>query len=253
MRNHYSGIKVEKILFGGGGITNELVTAVKKTLGSEVGKLSIKIEGISDDKIQEYLIPLSLQLKDPSEPADESTINLLPPELVKKYTGEKLKGQIWSLTLSVTLVVWVAFFAILGSYMYLSQQINSLRSSSVVLNLPPDKANALDLINKINSAAEKVITIDKFSFSPNVVINMINKVKFEGVSVQRYRIDLEAGKIEIIGIASTRKDLIDFKDALEEYEDFSLVQIPISSLEAESNLEYDMKFIYLPAAPKKKK
>ena len=41
-------------------------------------------------------------MKDPAEPADEATVNLLPSELVKKYDKERLKSQIWSLTLMGT-------------------------------------------------------------------------------------------------------------------------------------------------------
>ena len=204
-------------------------------------------------QFHEYLIPISLQLKDPVEPADEATVNLLPQDLVKKYENERLKSQIWSLTLIVTLIVWICFFTSLGAYIFLGQQVNAYKNNDLLRRISPEKAQTISQIEEINIVSKKTLDIIKVSYSPQTVINAISEARLDGVTINKYNIDLEAGNIVLIGRAATRQTLIDFKRALEEYKDFSLVQMPITSFEKEADLEFSMTFKYLPMIGKKTK
>ena len=94
------------------------------------------------------------------------------------------------------------------------------------------------------------LAITKVSKPPQLIFNAISEARPEGVSILKYKIDLDTGYIDVIGISSTRQALIDFKQALEEFEDFSLVQIPITNLEKEADLEYSLRFRYLPVITK---
>jgi predicted nucleic acid-binding protein len=248
MIKHYKEVVVEEILVGGSGINSGVVEGLKKSLGKEVLFIKPSVGGVDANVFQEYMIPISLLLKDPTEPADETTVNLLPPELVKKYEREKIKHQIWSLTLFVSLIVWISFFTALGVYLFLGMQLALIRQEEVLTQIPPEKAEYISQVEEINKISTKVLSVTSARVYPETIINAISKARPPGVTILRYRINMETGSIELIGTSQTREFLIEFKDSLEENIDFSLVHIPISSFEKESDLEYVANFSYLPIA-----
>jgi len=252
MLRHYSLDAIEGIIVGGSNMSEEIANKIGAILHKPIGWFKPTISGISAAQYQEYLIPISLQLKDSAEPADETTVNLLPQELVKMYASERLKSQIWSLTLFVTLIVWINFFAVMGVYIYLSQQIRGYKGVDLSNKISPEKVQAIQQIEEINKISMGVLAVTKITYQPEVVLNAVSAAKPEGINILKYKIDFESGVIDLIGISSTRQTLIDFKDAIEEYKDFSLVQIPITSFEQEVDLQFTMTFSYLPAAPKTK-
>lgn len=243
---HYKEVKVEKVMIGGSRIPAELPKRLEKDIGVPVSWIKPNVSGISTENAQEYLVPISLQLKELAEPSDENTVNLLPTDLVKKYEKERIKHQIWGLTLFVTLVVWISFFTTLGFYMFFGQQIENLKQKNTLSKIPPAQAEVIEQVSKTNALADKVLRITNANIPIEPVFNSIDKARPTGISISRYMVDLETGKIEIIGTSATRQTLIDFKQQLEEVEDFSLVQIPLSSLEVESNFQFRINFSYLP-------
>ena len=62
---------------------------------------------------------------------------------------------------------------------------------------------------------------------------------------------MEGGGITLVGVASTRSALIEFKQALDGLEDFSEAKIPIESLIAETDIPFNFSLSYLPSVPKK--
>lgn len=247
MVRHYSDIKVVKVSIGGPLISQDIAKRLQDNLKVPVEWIKTKVTGLEPIKIQEYLIPISLQLKDPARPADETTVNLLPPELVTKYDKERMKLQIWSLTLLVSLIVWISFFATLGVYLFFVQQVEDHKSENILNNIPPEQAQVIEEINEINAVSASVLKISAQTIAPQTILNLISDAKPTDVSLLRYRIDLDTGAIDVIGTAATRQSLIDFKDSLEETTDFSLVQIPLTSFEKESDLQFSATFTYLPA------
>jgi hypothetical protein len=249
----YKEAKIEKIFIAGLGVSKELPKDLEKTLGKSVEWVTPQITGLSAEELQEYLIPISLQLKEPSEPSDEHTINLLPPVLVKKYERTKLKLQIWSLTLMVTFVVWVCFLMAIGVYLYMAQQINSFEMGEALqARVPPEKAKIIAQVKEVNETSAKVLKITKASVLPQKVFNAVTQVKPEGVSLLDYRMDLDTGQVSVSGISSNREVLIEFKQGLEENEDLTSVSVPISSFEVESDLEFEISFVYKPAVSETK-
>jgi len=248
MVKHYKEVVVEEILVGGASINSAVAESLKKSLGKEVLFIKPPVGGVDANAFQEYMIPISLLLKDPTEPADETTVNLLPLELVKKYESEKVKHQIWSLTLFVSLIVWISFFTALGVYLFLGMQLASISQEEVLRQIPPEKAEYISQVEEINKISTKVLSVTSARVYPETIINAISKARPPGVNILRYRINMETGSIELIGNSQTRELLIEFKDSLEENIDFTLVHIPISSFEKESDLEYVANFSYLPIA-----
>ncbi len=246
MLKYYAQVKVDEIFFGGSVNAAEFVKEVKTTFGIEAAQFSIAVAGMSKEQVQEYLIAISSQLKDAYEPSDKNTINLLPPPLVQKYLRARLRLNIWTLTLFVTLFIWFSFMSTFIVYSYLGNQLSNSYQSANVGGLPQEQAKILETVKAINGISQKVINIKAGSYSPATVLNQIYVAKPEGISLNEYFIDFETGDIRVLGVSASRVSLIDFKYKLEENGDFSLVAIPISSFENDKDFEFEMNFAYLP-------
>lgn len=246
---HYQGKGVEKILLGGANIPENLVSLLEKELGKKVEPIILKIAGISEALIQEYLIPISLQLEDLAEPSDVNSVNLLPLGLVNKYESARSRNKIWSITLTITLFTWTSFLLALGVYLFLSQQLTDAQNQK--LNVSPiqqQKQAAIDEIDQINSVSNQVLNIKKATYKPDVILGEIDNAVIPGITLTGYILDLDAGSIKISGNSVDRPTLISFKQNLEKDSNIASVQIPISNLETETNLDFDVNFQYLPIA-----
>jgi hypothetical protein len=244
--------KLEKIYLGGAGIKSEFLKEFSEKYQIPVDQISLKIGGMSEEDCQRYLIPISLQFKNPAEPLSSTTINLLPELVVKKYEKKRFGLQIWGLLMIVTFMVVSSFLASLGTYLFLAQQVSVKKSetSSVVSNYSKNK-DASVKIKSINLTSDKVIKILGISQSPSEVFNAIYKAKPEGINITGYKVDFEKGGVGISGFSATRDNLITFKQSLEKTGLFGQIILPLSSFEIENNLDFEITTNYLPAVPVK--
>lgn len=248
---HYKNVKVQGILVGGIGLEQSLPKTLNDSLKLPVGKLKASVGGFSETDIQGYLIPISLQFKEPTEPADEHTINLLPQAVVDKYKSKRSQVQVWSLMMIVTFMIWSSFLVVTGTYVYLAQQVGvHKKENSVNLNVISKTEEARNKIKKVNKSSNMVLKIIGATLHPQTILNDISKAKPGGIVINNYKMELDRGEIAITGIASTRADLLDFKQNLESTEGFSKVSIPISNFEVESNLRFSLGFNISLAKPK---
>ena len=247
---HYKDVQVEKVLIGGSDITSELQAKLQKDLGKPIEALKAAVSGLSAQDIQKYLIPYSLQLSPSLGPEEETTINLLPPKWVRKYLNKKLKLQILSLLLISSLFIWGCLLAAGTVYFYLVGEQKTLAENPAISSADPPQelSKRVEGVNNVAKRTEAILAASKY---PQDVLNAIFAARPANVVIETYLIDMETGKVSLSGIAADRRSLVDFKDALEKNKAFSLIQVPVSSFEAETNLEYVVNFIYLPATPKK--
>lgn len=244
MLKYYKDINVEKILVGGAGVEENLEN-IASSLGKKVQVIDPKIGGLERDAVQKNLIPISMQFEDAEQPSDPTTLNLLPTYLVDKYKSQKIKNQVWSLTLTITLFVWVSFFMTLATYLFMTQNISNLKAEVNNSQLPASK-NPLQEIESINAVSSSVLKIKNATAFPQTILNDIYISKPTGVSIGDYDLDLDKGEIGLMGVAADRLTLIQFKENLESVATFEKVEIPISSFEAETNLEFNLTFSYVP-------
>ncbi len=237
--------QLDKVLVGGIGLDQNLVGSLQESLQKPIHRLNLNIEGLSQEDIQKYLVPVSLQFKEPTDPSDENTINLLPKSVVEKYENKRLNLRIWSLLMIMTFIVLSSFLVVLGSYVFLSQQASTLKPQvATQLSTISKTEDAREQIKKINAVADKTIKVSAFFMSPNNIFNSIQEAKPAGITILKYDMDLDVGEVSLLGKAATRGDLIDFKQTLEKNDEFSHVVIPISSFEVESDLDFNMSFLY---------
>jgi hypothetical protein len=253
MVGHYSKVRIERIVIAGAGFGQEFYSKIQQALGVNVEGVQPKLAGINNQQYQEYIIPISLQLEDPLEPRDETTINLLPPDWVKRYTTKKLSVQVWGMMAVAAIVILGCFVAAVLSYTMLNKQLSDLKQgSSEEGAIDPAVSSVLAEVKEVNSLANRVTSIDKIMAEPQDVVNKISAARPSGVSITSYSIDLDKGAVQLLGVSVSRQSLIEFKKALEEYEDFGSVSIPLSSLEQETDIEYSVSFDFLPLKPQKK-
>ena len=250
MVRHYQNIKIQRIEVGGLEITEEVLSQLREKTKLKVEWIQANIAGLSAEQIQEYLIPISLQFKDPAEPISQETLNLLPSKWVKHYQNKRLKLQVWSLLLVTTLIIIGCFLATLFVYLFLSRQIKILEAAQV------DQANSVSeeitaQINSINGISNKTFKIISSSQSTQAVVDKINGLKPQGITISDYQLDFDTGRIVLKGQSVHREILIKFKQALETDEDFGQISMPISNLEQETDLEFELRGYYLKALSKK--
>lgn len=247
---HYKQTNVSKIVLGGK-VNPQISEELNKALQLPVEVLPKSISNMSQEDFQKYLIPLSSQLQDPDIPADPFSLNLLPSDLIKEYKNAKVRLQTWSLTLASSLFVWISLIVSLASYFFMNQQINLQKQK--LGQIPQSILKMSDVIQDIKNANEmsgKILAVKKVSFSSTGLVNKIYNSKPQEVVINMYDIDLDKGTGEIEGIAQNRQSLVTFRENLEKNTDIGNIEIPISNFESGSNLEFIMKFNYLPALVK---
>lgn len=247
MSAHFKDINLEKLVLSGESFDKSIVEKISKSTNLPATPIELEIENIPKNILTEYIVPVSLQTKDITAPSDPSTINLLPASLVEKYNKAKIRIQAWSLTLTMTLFVWFTFLMMAGAYFYIGQQIKSQKAqASTNTALVKEKNDALSKIKEVNITTNQVLKIKKVSTNAFGVIGAIDAQKPADITVSSYDLDLDKGELMINGVAGDRISLVEFKKRLEDSETFENVQIPISSLEVERDLEFSASFDYVP-------
>ena len=246
MMNHYSDVKVERVLLAGEK-TEQYLDKAASVLRKKIGMIDPGLDGVEKEEVQKNLIPISMQYEDAEQPSDPTTLNLLPEVLVDKYKLERLKIQAWSLTLTITLFVWISFFVTLGSYLFMTQVITDMKTNeSAKSKTITEGMNPLDEIESINALSQNILKIKSVSVPPQKILNDIYSSKLSGVNISGYELDLDRGEIRLWGTSIDRNTLIQFKESLGAIDNLGNVEIPISSFEAETNLEFSLSFQYLP-------
>lgn len=247
---HFDDMEPAKIFIGGIPPDNGFVQELSSSVKIPLARLEIKIGNISGGDVQKYLIPISLQYKNAFEPESSKTINLLPPEVIKKYKNKRLNVQIWSLMLIVTLIFVGCLVALAGTYFYMLQDLSVYKNNSSISDSSYQKSKtASSEIKNINTLADKTIKINSVSYYPQDALNLINQKKPENIAIFSYNINLEKGSILISGLASSRDDLFGFKKKIEEGGEFQKVVLPLTSFEQGENIEFDMSFMYSKLIP----
>jgi len=202
--------------------------------------------------VQEYIIPISLQLKDPVQPASEATINLLPKEW-EKHFKERLTGlRYWTLTLFISVIVWVCLLAVVITYMLFDKVARDYEARETMVDDKVLTQVTAD-VERANNLSESVLSITESIVWPQTIVNQITKVKPVGIEILSFDLNLEKGTVKLIGKAADRSVLINFKKKIESTSAFDSIELPITSLVSETNLDFEMTFIYMPVMKETKK
>lgn len=240
---HYDKFKVNRILLAGD-IKNDLQNNLSESIKAPVDLIDSKFSNVEESIIKKYLIPISSQMQKPNIPEDPFSINLLPDNFVSDYKNIQSRLQVWSLTLASSLFVWIAFLGTLFSYLIINENLKNAKIN--LTNTPVDKNSiqqTVDKIANINKLTEKVMAV-KTQTDPTKLLNEIFSSKPDGITINSYDIDFDKGLGIVSGIALDRNVLVKFRNDLDNLEIISSAELPVSSFEMDTNLEYQIKFSF---------
>lgn len=243
MLAHYSNVSIQKVIISGVGLTQDLVQFLNYNLGRGVQLADIKVKGLLPVQVQNFLVGISLQHKDPAEPESELTINLLPPSWAEYYKKQSTGIRAWTLTLATSIIIWATFLSVLIVFMFLSLELERLQS-----NVASAKSQELNIavakVNEVNKLASGVLAINQGIVYPQDIFNLLARAKNTGITLSFQRVNFTTGEVTLSGVALTRADLLAFKDSLEKQEKFSEVNLPLSNLIEEVNINFEVRLFY---------
>lgn len=245
MVSHYSDIKITSIIVSGMDLNQEMIENLHNNMGIPVKLFSQEIGGISASDFQNYLVAVSLQFKNPAEPMDNSTINLLPPNWSSLYRGKQKYTQYWLFTLIVSFFTWSTFLAAFIVMMLLGLQAEDFNRKVTQNGGANLNALATD-VKTVNTSIDKYLLI-KQSIQPfQKIINEIEEKAGQTITISNYSINMENGQIVIQARAITPQAILDFKQSMQDSENFTSIDIPITLTSREVNLDFEMKAVYKP-------
>lgn len=249
MINYYGKLGIDKVLLGGAGLAQSFLQALADSTGKKVEMIKLNVSGLDEVAQQDFLIPISLQKKDPAQPDAVTTINLLPPVWENHYKKEIRNSQIWTLSVVVSFIIWAGFLTMTVVYMLLLQQINQIEPEVQMLAAKEDP-QVVSSVEKINDMIQKVNAVSDSAVYPQTILNKIASVKPAEVSISAWDLNLENGEISILGRAANRQTLVSFQESLNDLPEFADASLPLQNLTSQTDIDFEMEFSYEALKPK---
>jgi hypothetical protein len=235
--------QIKNVYLCGTAANKDLLKAVEDKLGKSTNKCNLGFSNTKNKKLNQFAVTISLAQRKIAAPEDEQTINLLPPEIQKKYNYEKRKKILHRWIYILTFSIIIVSFISIGSFLYFYSKTNSLKEKREMqmMNLSLTAAKAAKIKN-INRQSQRVLNLAKVrEFPQETILEIINLIP-EGINLTDVEYKIESGQIILAGTASKREELLDLKRQLVKKKEFKGVIIPISNLEKEENLNFSLTF-----------
>jgi Tfp pilus assembly PilM family ATPase/Tfp pilus assembly protein PilN len=223
---------VAKILLCGRGVNESLIAEVSKKTGLTTELASIKPLELASS--------VSLARKNVAAPIDEKTINLLPPRIQGIYDlAEKSRF----LSSWVKFVVFSFFLIFFGFSVVAARTFFDLKKIEgdmiqIQASISPEMQAVEARAKIVTKKSQQVLRLVDSQEKTLDLIEAIQAVIPEEVSLDHWSIDFEKKEILINGLATHRDRLLDFRHRLEGLRRFSQIRVPLSSLEREENVNF---------------
>lgn len=235
---------------------------IKNSFESEKKNMVVKI-ALSDAKIKEeylkytelnsvpkelqskWLIALGTLIRGEIPKGKDNHISLLPIGTKEAYAYQQMTTFI-VLIRNMTIGVSIFFlFTFISSYLFifsLSQTLNKTNKNTPFLPAPADmvlKEARIKKINELNNTSKNIL-----SEMPmwSILLDNINSLTIEGISISNFSISSINDSIQIIGIAKDRDTLNLFKKSIQSSTFLTNVELPIANLEQKGNIPFSMSF-----------
>lgn len=244
---HLGNPQVAHIYLGGPGASQDFATEVAGFMKLQPQSLAPAV--IAEANIaNEYLLAISLAKKDPVAPSNENTVNLLPEIWVEHFKRSIFQIKAWTLTLTVSFVMWATFLSVIAIYIVLSARLQSYTDQSQSKS-STTSSEVLTQVGVANQIASQVLLIGSVTHQPFEVVNEVASKIVPGIVLTAFNVNTETGAVEIVGTADSREHLLAFKKALEADTNFTGVATPLASLLTEGNTKIAVVATYKPYAP----
>ncbi len=177
-------------------------------------------------------------------------INLIPPPAKKKVVTEYWTRTIslWAFLGGTALLLIATLFIPLN--IYVTNQETYL--ATLLAGREADKSNHEQNSALLTHANEQAALLlqEKHEYSFHELLPLLesiaeSKVELEGVTLNQDKDPV----LSVGGIALTRQTLVAFRDELEKQADFLTVDLPISNLIEESDVEFNIKITLATSTP----
>ena len=174
-------------------------------------------------------------------PEDTHTINLIPPQIQYHYdlaTTHHLKRQL--LTISAGFLIFLNLMAALFLGLTLKKTLSAPDS-----DLNTTKTSGINLLNQIttiNQQSAGVLSVvqQKQNFT-QILTHLLNLLPLE-LQINHIRLDSDTQLITVNGFAPEQQQILSLKQKLETSPEFRDVQVPLSILEKDQNIDFVLKF-----------
>ena len=175
----------------------------------------------------------------------KTLLNLLPEEEKENIQkGMRSRFLLWQLFLLFLLEVFLLSI-LLGVYMVLDMQLRSLRMVERTSNYPQERL-LNEFQEKFRGTNEDVIgKFDKTHLSFTQVFLLLDDALPEGVKVSR--LTSQDFTVTLVGKAAKREDVLLLESRLKENECVTKVNIPLSSLFSQQDVDFQVDFEIKPS------
>jgi len=186
-------------------------------------------------------------------------INLLPLEYKKRINKEIMERVLNAAALLFSLVFVLGIVVSVPSIIYLNSQIKSSKDelSGVMLAFGAESdKSASTLITERNELLEYFFDKDQIPLYPTKAFEPIINEAGEGIKLSTliYKPETKSGdsknakeityKVGVSGVSSTRDGLIEYRKRLEQIDEIAKVELPISSLVENSDIDFSITITY---------
>lgn len=239
-------------------------------LSNEVNKIKISLEAESEESIKEMSISDAIftdeYLKYPEVASNPESkwlvclgafnrgeipqgrdyqISLLPIGTVKAYEFQKTKSFI-SLVRNIIIDISLFFlFAFLASYLFiftLSQIVTGPKTNIPVTVISSDIIEKESLVQKVNAMNVMASSILSNTTNWSILIDELKLRTIDGITVSSFTANSPRESMSIVGIATNRDVLNNFKTSLQNSAYFTSIQLPITNLEQKGDIPFSITF-----------
>lgn len=170
-------------------------------------------------------------------------INLIPP-IAKRRVLTEYWFRVVSVWLAVfSLACFLVALTLLPLYVLIKLQIDVYIDSAVEANSKiTDFDNSVLALTTANIKAQKLFTLGQVEqFSG--VLSLINEIRGENISISGFEFKRESTNLDNLllnGLATDRKSLADFRDKLLTLPNVNEVNLPISNLAKDKNIQFSI-------------
>lgn len=170
--------------------------------------------------------------------------NLLP-NLFKDEIKSEYKLRKWIVILFFVLFIQLSFLAVAFSMLVVSSDRESEVMSQIKKeNETLSSQNANDIQKIITSTNKKLLIFDMIMKYPEIlpIYNGIIAQKTSDISIRgfNYAVGTTDTSIIVSGVSNTRESLVSFVKNLEETKMFTKVDLPVSNLAKQKNIEFNI-------------
>ncbi len=170
--------------------------------------------------------------------------------LIPLSAEKNVKREYWLRVLSVWFVavgigVSVLIVLTLPIYVLVTLQLDNHSDTVVVASAQKDELQALEGVLREANRQARLIVSEQQTVSLTQHIQIITAIAGIGVTITSFQFDQtgEQKKLVLSGVADSRLLLANFRDNLENSENYSQVELPLSSLIRDRDIDFTMTMV----------